>query len=47
MRGREITVGPRSNLLVGLRQLLPAILFVGVYRRVFHLDATALPTPSS
>ena len=40
-------VGPRSNLLVGLRQLLPATLFEGVYRRVFHLDATAIPTPSS
>jgi hypothetical protein len=40
-------VGPRSNLLVGLRQLLPASLFEGVYRRVFHLDATVIPTPSS
>jgi NAD(P)-dependent dehydrogenase (short-subunit alcohol dehydrogenase family) len=40
-------VGLRSNLLVGLRQLLPASLFEGVYRRVFHLDATGIPTPSS
>ncbi len=34
-------VGPRANLLVGLRQLLPASLFEEVYRRVFHLDASA------
>ncbi len=40
-------VGPRANLLVGLRQLLPASLFEGVYRRVFHLDATVIPTRSS
>ncbi len=40
-------VGPRANLLVGLRQLVPASLFEGVYRRVFHLDATMIPTPSS
>ncbi len=40
-------VGPRSNLLVGLRQLLPATLFEGVYRRIFHLDATVIPTRNS
>jgi len=40
-------VGPRANLLVELRQLLPASLFEGVYRRVFHLDATVTPTRSS
>jgi len=39
-------VGPRANLLVGLRQLLPASLFERVYRRVFHLDATMVPTRS-
>jgi NAD(P)-dependent dehydrogenase (short-subunit alcohol dehydrogenase family) len=40
-------VGPRANLLVGLRQLLPATLFEGMYRRIFHLDATVIPTPGS
>jgi NAD(P)-dependent dehydrogenase (short-subunit alcohol dehydrogenase family) len=40
-------VGPRANLLVGLRQLLPASVFEGMYRRIFHLDARVTPTPSS
>src|SRR5438876_3883770 len=40
-------VGPRANLLVGLRQLLPASLFERVYRRVFHLNATVVPMRSS
>jgi NAD(P)-dependent dehydrogenase (short-subunit alcohol dehydrogenase family) len=45
--GLRYRVGPRANLLVGLRQLLPAPLFEGVYRRIFHLDATTVPTPGS
>jgi NAD(P)-dependent dehydrogenase (short-subunit alcohol dehydrogenase family) len=40
-------VGPRANLLVGLRQLLPATLFEGMYRRIFHLDAAVIPPPGS
>ena len=40
-------VGPRANLLVGLRQLLPATLFEGMYRRIFHLNAIEIPTPGS
>jgi NAD(P)-dependent dehydrogenase (short-subunit alcohol dehydrogenase family) len=39
-------VGPRANLLVGLRQLLPATLFEGMYRRIFHLDTTVITKPS-
>jgi NAD(P)-dependent dehydrogenase (short-subunit alcohol dehydrogenase family) len=38
-------VGPRGNLLVGLRQLLPEALFERMYRRIFHLDATMSELP--
>ena len=40
-------VGPRANLLVGLRQLLPGSLFEAMYRRIFHLDASVIPMTGS
>src|SRR5258708_12375126 len=34
-------VGPRANLLAGLRQFLPEALFERVHRRIFHLDVAS------
>lgn len=36
-------VGPRANLLAGLRQFLPQALFERVHRRVFQLDVPSHP----